>query len=95
MRLHAEIMNIRCTPNEADANCAQAYRAGHMAARDAAAELAKEADALIHEMREALEWMVETFGDRNRLPKVLEAAAAIHKAGAAIASATGEHKEGQ
>lgn len=38
---------------------------------------------------EALEWMLDAFGDRNNPPKVMLAMAAVHKARAAIAKATG------
>lgn len=58
MDLHGQIMNL---PARLPKDCAKmatstAYKAGHKDARHAAAELALRADALVHELREVLEW---------------------------------------
>jgi hypothetical protein len=46
----------------------------------------KNADA---DLLDALEWMLDAFGDRNKPPKAMLAMAAVHKARAAISRATG------
>lgn len=90
MNLHGRIMNLPASGEPAGGS--MAYKLGHRDARHAAAEMAKEADALIAELTEALavfvDFPADTFlGEEDgpftltaRLSDMRQARAALTKA---------------